>query len=229
MRAATKGGSRKTAPKPAKGKTETAIAKKEEKHNYKVNPAAVQAIIDLTLQGVAVATIREFILENFQLSISETTICDYRRKHRQKMLAAIEDDIAAARAMYPDSALLVGRLATLDAATKKEMRKKRASGYAIAALVGAAAQDVYKAEALRHRLQEFERRFPRSTDEDNERIMRELERRSHVLRNVTEEVEELGSLAKDALDIDEPIVAKAEVVPAHDLGDLGEEVLTRGT
>lgn len=192
--------------------TKNLPARREDKQTNKLPPAAVQAIIDLTLQGLAMPDIQQYVVETFKVSISIELISYYRRKHRDKMLAAIEDDIAAARAMYPDSALLVGRLATIDAATKKEMRKKRGSGYAIAALVGAAAQDVYKAEALRHRLQEFERRFPRSTDEDNERIMRELERRSHVLRNVTEEATAIGEIAGDNLDIEADAVVDAEVV-----------------
>lgn len=217
MRTAMRGEKGKKKPETKKPKHETLPARREDKQNNKLSAGAIQAIIDLTLQGVAVATIREFILETFKVSISDTTVFDYRRKHRDKMLASIEDDIAAARAMYPDSALLVGRLATLDAATKKEMKRKRSSGYAVAALVSAAAQDMYKAESLRNRLQEFERRFPRATDDDKERIMRELERRSHVMRNVTEEMVVAQESIKENLEIEEDVVVRGEVISSDQI------------
>ena len=208
--AVVKDGKGKKQNSPAE--TKNLPARREGKQTNKLPPAAVQAIIDLTLQGLAMPDIQQYVVETFKVSISIELISYYRRKHRDKMLAAIEEDIAAARAMYPDSALLVGRLATIDAATKKEMRKKRGSGYAIAALVSAAAQDVYKAEALRTRLQEFERRFPRATDDDKERIMRELERRSHVMRNVTEEMGGAQEAIRENLEIEDDMVVRGEVV-----------------
>lgn len=217
MRAAAKGGNGKKQDKSVE--TKNLPARREDKQNNKLPPAAVQAIIDLTLQGLAMPVIQQYVVETFKVSISTQIISYYRRKHRDKMLASIEDDIAAARAMYPDSALLVGRLATLDAATKKEMKRKRSSGYAVAALVSAASQDMYKAESLRNRLQEFERRFPRATDDDKERIMRELERRSHVMRNVTEEMVVAQEAIKENLEIEDDVVVRGEVVSASSMAD----------
>lgn len=216
--AVVKGGKGKKQNSPTE--TKNLPARREDKQTNKLPPAAVQAIIDLTLQGIAMPDIQQYVVETFKVSISTELISYYRRKYREKMLASIEEDIAAARAMYPDSALLVGRLATLDAATKKEMKRKRSSGYAVAALVSAAAQDMYRAEQVRARLREFDRRFPTAKSDDMERIARELERRSHVMRDVTESAKEMQEIVGGEYLEEKSITAEAVSVE-----ELGEDAL----
>lgn len=187
------------------------------KHNYKVSPAAARAIVDLTLQGATSREIIKFLKDQFGISLKENSITRYRRKYRQRMLAAWEDEIAAARAAYPDSALLVGRLGTLDKAIKIELKKKKKmNSIAVAELVGTADTAIYHAEMLRLRMSESERKYPSRADDAHEQVMRELERRSHVYRDVTERAEKARPLLKENMDMDDEVVVQAEIIQDND-------------
>lgn len=184
------------------------------KHNYKVTPAAARAIIELTLQGVTVREIINHLKSKFGISVRQNCVTDYRRKYRHLIIAAWDDELASARAMYPDTSILVGRMGTLDKAIKNELsKKKKMNARSVAELVAAADAAIYHAEMLRLRTSESERKYPTRSDDAHERVMRELERRSHAYRNITKEAEETKELFKKNMDLEEDIVAEAEVIP----------------
>jgi hypothetical protein len=209
------------------------------RETHKLEPEGVKYLIDLTLAGYSVAEIIKAIKDAYGVTITDQGVFYHRRVHRKSLMVGITEDIAAARAVYPEAALLVGRLGNLDKALKKEMAKKKVSGYAVAALVAEQTNAMHKAETLQLRLMEFEKRYPTGKDDEAERVLRELERRSHVLRNVTEEVETIqkiagGDFEPDAIPVEAEVVqGGAEDPPAEktlaaelDAEELGEDALT---
>lgn len=198
---------RKTKKKSVKTKPMTKeVAVIRDKKTHKLTPAAVQVILDLTVAGLAIEAIIEYVKETFKVTISEDLVGYHRRKNAAKLLAAVEDDVAAARAMYPTSSLLVGRMGTIDALIKKEMKRRRPSLMGMASILGAANQAVHQAETLRLRYKEFAKKYPDGKANDFEMFARELERRSHFARNVTDNMVEMERIAGgDFASDDEPI------------------------
>lgn len=165
------------------------------KQTHKLTPAAIQSILDLTVAGLSNGAIIDYIKKTFGITIAESLLGYHRRKNAAKLLVKIEDEVAAARAICPDSMFLAGRMRTIDALIKKEMKRRRPSLMGMASILGAANQAVHQAEMLRLRYKEFEKRYPASKANDFEMFSRELERRSHFARDVTNNVSEMEMLA----------------------------------
>lgn len=76
----------------------------------------------------------------------------------------------------------------------------------MASIIGAANQAVHLAEMLRLRYREFEKKYPSGRADDFEKFARELERRSHFARDVTDNVAEMERIAGgDFTNDEEPI------------------------
>ena len=190
------------------------VAVIQDKKTHKLTPAAIQTIIDLTVAGYSIEAIIDYIKETFGITVAEGVVFYHRRKNSGKLLIEVEEEIAAARAMCPDSMFLSGRMRTIDALTKKEMKRRRPSLMGMASILGAANQAVHQAEMLRLRYKEFDKRYPKGKADDFERISRELERRSHFAKNVTDNIAEMERIAGGdfATEPEASGVIRAEVV-----------------
>jgi hypothetical protein len=167
----------------------------QSKKTHKLTPAAVQAIISLTVAGLSNRDIIDYIKKTFGITIAESLLGYHRRKNAAKLLIETEEEIAAARANCPDSMFLAGRMRTIDILIKKEMKRRRPSLIGMASILGAANQAVHQAETLRLRYKEFEKKYPNGAANDFEMFARELERRSHFARDVTDNVAEMERVA----------------------------------
>ena len=187
---------RKTKKKTVKTETMTKeISVIQDKKTHKLTPAAVQMILDLTVAGFSNKAIIDYIKKSFGITIAESLLGYHRRKNAAKLLVKIEDEIAAARAICPDSMFLAGRMRTIDALIKKEMKRRRPSLMGMASILGAANQGVHQAEMLRLRYREFEKKYSSGRADDFEKFARELERRSHFAWDVTDKVAEMERIA----------------------------------
>lgn len=206
-----------------------ALPKPAEKQSHKIPKEALQAILDLTLAGYKPEEIQKFILENFSVSVHSSTIFYHRRTKREKLTTGIDAEIEMVRAMYPETATLIGRIRTLEESVKREMRKRKSSGYVIAELVGKADAAMYRAAMLKQRLREFERKYPQRKDDQAEAVLQEIEKRSHIIRDVTNSVDEFAQLAGSDF-LNDPAsddrVIRGDVVSDSDAID--ESALVRG-
>lgn len=109
--------SAKTKKKPVKTKPTTKeFAVIQDKKTHKLTPAAVQAILDLTIAGLSIEAIIDYIKEAFDETISDNLLLYYRRKNSAKLLAVVEDDIVAIKAIHLNSKLLVRRIGRIEPA-----------------------------------------------------------------------------------------------------------------
>lgn len=208
--------------KPATVKPETpkegaskAIVPAPEKKTHKLTPQHVQVIVDLALNGYTVEATRKYILDQYGISITAETVFYNRRREKEKMLQAISDEIALARANVPELATLTGRLAGLQAIIEKEKKKKRGSAYALTQAFATAASDMHHAQVLALRMRESLAKYPEHKEGESERVLQELERRSHLMRDVTERTERIYAAAEEefvASNPDKPVVIEGEVV-----------------
>lgn len=226
--------SAKTKKKPVKTKKPgKEVAVIQEKKTHKLTAAAIQSILDLTVAGLSIEAIIEYVKEAFGITIEEGVVFYHRRKNADKLMIKAEEEVAAARAMCPDSMFLAGRMRTIDTLIKKEMKRRRPSLMGMASILGAANQAVHQAETLRLRYKEFEKKYPAGKANDFEMFARELERRSHFARNVTEKVAEMEKVAGgDFVTQPDTIEAvKVEIMkepePAVPAKEPGEDALTR--
>jgi hypothetical protein len=202
------------------------------KWSYKLPRGALKAIIDLTLAGYKIDDIQLYLLETFGIKIHVQTIKYHRRRQRKKIQEAIEKDIEITRAMYPETALLVGRIRILQEVLEKELNKRRNSGHVIASLIEKADTAMYRAEMLRLRYKDIERKYPIKGDDQAEAILQELDRRSHIIRNVTHSADEIGELAGEEFLVhngkNEQRLIRGDVCDNQD-GDIleNEELLTK--
>jgi hypothetical protein len=162
---------------------------------YKVSHAVIQSILDLTILGLSNTEIIQFLVEKHGISLHVNMLSYYRRKYKDKLLAAQEDQILAARANYPEGAMLSGRIGKLERACEREFKKKRMSGTTIAQLVQAENQAMYQAEMMRLRLRELAAKFPERKDDEKEQVLRELERRAHAYDEEKKETDEMAEIA----------------------------------
>jgi hypothetical protein len=205
----------KPASKSAKKKEQSGEMDVREKKNYKLNAAVVQCIIDMTLNGSTANDTIKFLIAEYGIKVDIRTIYYHRRASRAKIMATMDEEISRARANIPELATLSGRLSGLQSTIEKERKKRRSSAMSLTAAYSAADMAMYHAEILRLRYRESLAKFPERRDDESERIMRELERRSHVMRDVTETEARIMKQAEDvfiASDPDKPIVVEGEVI-----------------
>lgn len=222
----------KPTPKPAKKSVKETPGEVvvKEKRNYKLNAAIIQLIIDLTLNGTTAEETVKFLWTEYGIKVDIRTIYYHRKASRSKITATIDEEISRARANCPELATLTGRLSGLQATIDKERRKRRSSALSLTAAYSAADMAMYHAETLRLRYRESMAKFPERRDDEHERILRELEKRSHIMRNVTQEVDNFSEVAGSDFLIEEPTVIQGTVEDVPGQEDMpGEDILTGGS
>lgn len=188
-------------------------------------------IIDLALNGYTIKATRQYIHDEYGISITDQAVLYHRRQARERMAATIDEEIAAARANCPELATLSGRLVGLRDLIEREIRRKKSSTKALVEAYAAADSAIYHAEVLRLRYRESLAKFPDRRDNEAESLMQEIERRSHLMmRNVTNDPETIAKLAGRDYRPDE---AEAEIIPdpepeADDAAGISESVLMGG-
>lgn len=203
------------------------------KATHKMNDGHIQLIIDMTIAGYTNGEILAELKKEHGITISENTLCYHRRCRADDLSTTAEQQLKAAHARSPYMQLAT-RVATLAKAIDKEMKKKNPSGYAIAMLSGQIDTAIKNTESLRLKIAEFEKRYAGGTDEQAQRVLEELERRSHMVQGTLDGVDSMLKIAgPEFMPGSEPVEVVATVihepeVPKEAMPELNEDALTTG-
>lgn len=150
------------------------------KHSHKVPKAAVDLIIEMTLENASNKQILQTIKLRFGLTLHENMLSYYRRRRAVELSEAYEDQILEARVSC-HLAFLPGRMAELQQVIEKEHSKgDRASSKSIIQAIDVAGKMMYKAENLRLAYREAALKASGGIGGPDEQILQEMERRSHI-------------------------------------------------
>ena len=210
---------------------------KRNQRTCKLTEAQVQLIIDMTIAGYTNAEILDELKHEHKVTVTEKTLCYHRRVRAAELNTTAEEQLKAAQARSPYMQLAT-RIAALGRAIDKESKKKNPSGYAIAMLAGQMDTAIKNVESLRLKHMEFEKRYAGGTDAQAQRVLEELERRSHMVKGTLDGVDQMLRIAgQDFMPGSEPLEVVATVIhetepqPENTVGvgpALNEDALTMG-
>ena len=154
-----------------------------DKKTHKLGPEHIQLILDMTIAGYTLDEIQKELRDTHKISITESVLCYHRRQNADKLSLTEEEQIKAARARSGYMQLAT-RVATLEKAITKELKKKNPSGYAISMLMSSIDQTIHKVEALRLKREELARKLNQNPiDVTREEFIKEMDMRARIIKN----------------------------------------------
>lgn len=213
---------KKTASTPALKPSKPPEEKRNQK-SCKLTEPQVQLIIDMTIAGYTNDEILNELKNEHKVVVTEKTLSYHRRCRADELNTTAEAQLKAAQARSPYMQLAT-RIAALGRAIDKESKKKNPSGYAIAMLAGQMDTAIKNVENLRLKMMEFEKRYAGGTDAQAQRVLEELERRSHMVQGALDGVDTMLKIAgTDFMPGSEPVEVVATVI--HEQEPVANEVV----
>jgi hypothetical protein len=170
---------------------------------YKVTPAALQFILDMTVSGYSNSEILKALKSEMKITITEQTLVYHRNKNADKLNQSYEAELETAKART-NMMYLSRRIAVADELVQKEMRKKKPSLYGIATLLSAADTAIHRAEQRRMKYDEMARRYKEGDDGQKSEIMAALEQRTRLLEEVARVEEKMLAIVGGELEVIPP-------------------------
>jgi hypothetical protein len=174
---------------------------KKEKATYKLGPQHIQLIIDMTIAGYTNGEILDELKKEYDIKISENTLCYHRRQRSDDLNTSADQQLKAAQARSPYMQLAT-RIATLSKAIDKEAKKKNPSGYAISMLMAQINTSIKDVQVIKMKTEELARKLNQGKDGQvsGDEYVRDMENRARVIKDAEYvEAQIIGAGAEEEL------------------------------